>query len=360
MYKFNLRSVDGNSVEQTKDLAEFSKDWLDGSYLSMGREGSHVTPDGITVITPADDITLHAVRNRAVAEELENSINISSESVYSSTMPLDRSELFQLIASTKLPNNDGKSFHIDSEQGRTFALSVEHPTASRFTPSENMLEDMGLGKGAFYLEDTLVVEDKLTNTLFITDLRKEAEHIDDMTARRMEKGLVIEASIARFEGFNDDGVFADMRVSGEPSVTKEILTSLNEKASTREESFFVNQKGYANTPTNPLSQEALVTMSYDKDTILMTSKDKDKRDIGVFTIDRKMVNAAGSTEKGFWAIVEGDKPTYLSEGEQLCFTRNMRGEPVVKAANNLDMEDYEKCTKTPAQRALDDPLGLGM
>ncbi len=365
MYRFELQSVDGTSELDVDDLNEFANDWLSGSFVSLYRDGDYVTPDGITAITPSNQITREAVEQKAIAEALHSSLDMSSQNFLDASLAMDKDKVLSLVAASML--SKGNERYADTKFGRTFVVDEGSHFVDKFMPSKATLEDNFLQQGSLYLKDTLVVKDSLSKKVFITDTRGEALSLEDMLPRQVEKGIVVDASFASFGGFNDDGVYADIKVAGDHSKVHEIESKLKKMEAEFEPNISVLTRGYNNGPNNPLSQEDLVKLSYNHSGASLEEKGGTHR-VRKLIVSPKLANQAGSTEKGIWVKGVDGLTTYLHGGSAIYTgykkedlegdVRNvMWAKEVAMTSSEFDESSYQPCEKTKHDLSFEEVLG---
>tara|TARA_Y100001936_G_scaffold206011_1_gene210205 strand:- start:45 stop:1151 length:1107 start_codon:yes stop_codon:yes gene_type:complete len=368
MYRFNLNSVDGNSVVDAHDLNEFAKDWTDGSLIELYRNGQHTTRDGITVISPADQVTKDAVEQKAISEVLRSSMKMSKQKFLDTALAMDRDAIVSLVAATTL--SKGHDRYSETEFGRTFVLDKDDPLVDKFMPSKTMLEENYLQQGALYLKDTMVVVDDISGKAFVTDTRNEALTLEDMLPRQLEKGIVVNAEYSSFEGFDDDGIYADVRVSGDVGKVYKLKAMFEKMEADNEQYVHVVTKGFNNGPDNPLSNEEFVKLTYNHKAISLQEVDGNHR-VRKNIVSPKMAMQAGSPEKGLWIKGNDGISTYVHGGSEVYVGYKkddikddslnvMWAKEVALLSSEFDPKGYQQTEQTVDELSFDELFGNTM
>ena len=364
MYKFNLNSVDGNSTTEYDSLEKFAKDWTN-STLNGFDNNRYVTHDGITVITPADDFTAKAVQRERLVSLIDHKINYNGEINASNQyvaelvqMPTGRN-FATLYLTREVPEVFGD--YIETDIGRAFILDSFDPMTKKFLPNQKALEKVGLNPGSMTLKDTYVVSDLMAKKMVIFDTRNEASTLKEMTARAIVRSPVVEVEVDIREGFHDDGLKARLFAAGDENLIKKSLEALEENGKDDEHLWYY-QSGYSNSKENPVRNFRLdeIINKNEGCQLLMADKEKFKESnswdntFSVLKITRELVNAAGSTERGFYyAPSENDEIKFLAEGTYHKLSFNDAFEKQVKEMSRDEVKCSMILTKEQ-ERGLDD------
>jgi hypothetical protein len=362
MYKFKIRSSDGESTTKFDTLDEFAAAWTNGNL--RGFDGGRFVSNYGDVITPDDDFTLKEVKKESLiiykedllAQQRSNShqiIRSHPEMVAACMVPVERASI-ELELGVTHPDLFGA--YVDLDIGRAFMIIGDVPLVDKVIPNKKALEKIGLPPGSMSLRDTFVVHDKLSGKIVVVDTRKEAESLIELTARAIDKTIVIEASIELSEGFNDDGVYADLSISGDKKTIEQAIVKLKDYCREDHNSgFYVG--GYKNSKERPMNGEEFTRLACNGKTseeFQMASKEdianKESKNIFFATkITRQMINAAGSTESGINVELKEGQPQFFAEGTILKKLdtgtyREIDFEPLSRedAKNNIVLNNDQK------------------
>lgn len=372
MYRFNIVSSDGADFEKEySSLEEFAKEWTNGSLSGYGSDNKFVTNDGISVIRPLDDFTHKEIVKEKEVSHLDYLLSTRSDDPeYSSShetmleavfAPKTR-ELARLYLTKEMPDLFGN--YLDTEKGRAFILDADDPLSEKIMPNQKALSNAGLAPGSMVLKDTYCVLDKMSQKLIVFDTRKEAESITDILPRAIEKSAVINASIELSEGFNDDGLYADVKVFGDKEILSQVKDNLD-KGYEGDEHCGYNIEGYSNSKSHPISRYELGQLTgmgpgNFAEKMTMARKEDVKKDglthensFAAIKVTRKLTNACGATEAGIFVEQDG-KVDFFREGSIL---REFDTEDFLERDyKEMDKSEIKECVI--ATKEQEDNLGM--
>lgn len=327
MYKFNRSSSDGKGSFEFDSLDEFATAWTNGTL--RGFDGQRFVTNYGDVITPADDFTWKEVQKESLIAHMEDIMeskkrnsnqiqNSHGEMVEACMVPFDR-KLIELELTGTSPELFGAYMELDI--GRAFILNSDDPLINKVIPNKKALDKIGLPPGSMSLRDTYVVHDKLSGKVIAVDTRNEAESLIELTSRAIDKTIVVQPLIELCEGFNDDGVYADLSISGDKKIIEQAIVKLKDFCREHPESGFVIT-GYKNSKEHPMNGEEFTRLACNgkaSEEFQMASKEdlanKELKNIFFATkITRQMINAAGSTEAGINVELKEGEHQFFAEG----------------------------------------------
>lgn len=109
---------------------------------------------------------------------------------------------------------------------------------------------------AFGRHGLVSVRDNLTNFTLVIDTLKSKNTLFSLSNRPVDPLMVLEANVSSFEGFDDDGVYASVEVSGSTTAMKEVNSRL--KALQKDVDMIeLMASGHSNSEDYPLTTYAI-------------------------------------------------------------------------------------------------------
>lgn len=316
MFKFDLMSVDGNSTVEYSSLEEFADSWTHGQ---INFYDNYVTSDGITKISPADEHTKNALKLELYLNGSFIELMSSNEELVSAVgVPIGR-ELKRILLTSHISEDFGD--YVDTDIGRAFVVSDKSPEYDKLTPGKSALEGTGLPPGSLSFRDTYVMHDELMNQAIIFDTRKEATSIEDLLVRAIDKTEVLIASIERYEGFDDDGIFGKLQVFGDKKLVDQAKKNLGQMEEKSEWVGF-RSSGYDNSQKYPMTQKDFYKKVSSAQSVEFFKK-SDLHDlqtdkvVNATKITKELVNRCGSSENGIYVEGEGNSTEFVALGSYL-------------------------------------------
>ncbi len=320
MLECRIYACDGTFDEKYNDIEEFVEKRTKGKW-----ECSHeiVSDDGVNRIVPLNDETYRAMEEYRIMNSIE--VPFMHEMDVFNAVGLDESMYKRLIVASQSFNPEVTLPYVDTDIGRIFPIR-DRDELQKFIPSQSALKDIGLTKGSLAFADTVVVnvvkgEGSLS---FVIDERKEALIADEVTARAIEKVIVLEThdSYDPDMGIEYTVVF-DVTVFGNNELVKNAYDSFEQQ----ESNFRYEQGGFSNSEANPVENYHMDKVLRQGESINLYKKGEEPNNHehfeGMTKVTSKMLSAAGATGNTLYFKDKDDSVISATKGQMLKQEKEM-------------------------------------
>lgn len=325
MYKFHFHSIDGKNKRSYESLDVFEREWTNGQPASF-EGGTYTTMDGITLIYPDNDATLNALRKRYEAiQEMERNPILPMQMGIFRTVGVDKDAIEML----QKANNPQAT--VETEYGLARLVSDKQPLSCR-KMLDGSIAAMTKQKAPASLHGVIVARDDLHSRTLVIDTLREAISLEQLLTRPVVPSMTLEVHNESFEGFNDDGVYADTKISGDVQVMRELSSQIK---SLEDESykFDVTPYGFSNSSDSPMDAYQLKSLIEEGEEIkgVQLVIDKVSGDFKTAVhLSEFTTRALGSLNAGLY--IQSDEGVVLAE----------HGKVLLLDKDNMTMSVHEK------------------
>lgn len=309
MYKFKLHSVDGVSSRKYSDLDQFEKDWTEGKPSDFSG-GTYVTPDGITVIYPDNDRTLQALQSRYEShkEMQANPISMLQKEIFDAAG-------IEPEALDRLRIANDVDFTVDTKLGQARIVPADHPLFDDIFPFREMSAKKSIDSASFALSGVLVAKDLMSDVSVVVDTESRGESFEKLLERPAVLAMALNYHVESFEGFDDDGVYASSKISGQLDIMEKVDSALSALAQANP-IHSISASGHSNSQSHPLDAFSIkrklnvVEINGLETTFIHKKTGEDHTGI---VLNEKTLPLLGSSEKGVY-VKEGDDVRFVEQG----------------------------------------------
>tara|TARA_B100000749_G_scaffold273552_1_gene256640 strand:- start:281 stop:1339 length:1059 start_codon:yes stop_codon:yes gene_type:complete len=350
MYKFKLHSVDGVSSRKYSDLDQFEKDWTDGSPSDFAG-GTYVTPDGITVIYPDNDRTLQALHSRYEAYK-EMQVNPIS---------MLQKEIFEAVgiepeALDRLRMANDVDFTVDTKVGQARIVPASHPLFDDIFPFRNFSGRVSIDSASFALSGVVVAKDLMSDVSVIIDTESRGESFEKLLERPPVLAMALNYHVESFEGFDDDGVYASSKISGQLDIMEKVDSALSALAQANP-SHELTASGHSNSQKRPLDEflikRKLNTVEINGLETAFIHKATGEDYAGI-VLNEKTLPLLGSSRKGVY-VREGDDVRFVEQGNILLVNSHKNEFSV---HNKSELSEYQEYDKNDLENSIPEHLQM--
>lgn len=346
MYKFKLHSVDGVSSRKYADLDQFEKDWTEGKPSDFSG-GTYVTPDGITVIYPDNDRTLQALQSRYEAhrEMLANPVSMLQKEIFEAAGIEP-----EVLDCLRIANDVNAT--VDVEMGQARIVPADHPLFDDIFPFSDMSAKKSIDSASFGLSGVLVATDTLSGVTVLIDNENRSESFERLLERPAVPAMSLTYHVESFEGFDDDGVYADAKFSGGLDVMGKVDSALSALAQDNPD-HDIALSGHCNSQKHPLDafelKRKLKVVDVNGLETIFINKNTGE-DHTAIVLDEKTLPLLGSLEKGVY-VKEGDDVRFVEKGN-VIFVDSYKS--TFSVPDKSEMSNYREYDKNNPEQSLPD------
>lgn len=312
MLKFMFTAVDARTPyeKEFKDVEDFESGW--GPVNEDMIHDYSVTNDGINTMRCANQETVEAVethlKEKAFKKQYSDSYFYHSNIL--EMLKIDIDKAFEYYSAIHNPDHSGPISH---ELGNVFILEPEKSPAhkalyEKICPNQSVLKTVSQPIGSYYLKDTAVVEDGYNKNILVIDTRAEAQSIQELLPRAIEKGSVLEIN----ESDEDHECWS--QVSGDSEVINACVEHFKRKYENTNHSYplygFVHDES---TPTEPYMKDTIFKLGEELHVI---PKEGTMHDSKIFLkVTPAMCLASGSKDRHIHLLDNEGNVHHFRQGE---------------------------------------------
>lgn len=316
MYKFHFHSTDGEHKRNYDSLEVFEQEWTNGQPAPF-ESGTYTTMDGITLIYPDNDATLDALRQRYEAkQEMERNPILPMQAGIFEAIGVDR------LALEALQKANDPQATVETQYGQARLVSDKQRLACREVLNA-AIAAMTKQRAPASIHGVIVARDDLHGRTVVVDTLSETISLDELLTRPTVPSMTLDVHNESFEGFNDDGVYADTKIAGDVQVMRALTPQIMalEEISYK---FDVVPYGFSNSSDHPMDAYQLKSLTESADEIkgvqLVIHKDTGAFRTAVH-LSATTTKALGSLNAGLY-IQSGDETVLAEHGKVLLLDKD--------------------------------------